>query len=63
MSKISSSVKILTRFFCADGELLAGLALAYRVVGIHADAVDRGGVKIHYVGLIVGGRDVPSGML
>ncbi len=54
---------LLTRFLCADGEFLAGLTLAYGVVGVHADAVDRRGVKVHNVGLIVGGGDVSSGML
>lgn len=59
----SSAAEILTCFFCADGELLTGFALAYGVVGVHADAVDGGRVKVHYVGLIVSGGDVSSGML
>lgn len=57
------AVKILTCFLCANGEFLTGLAFAYRIVGVHADAVDRGGVQVHYVRLIVGGGDVSSGML
>lgn len=59
----SSAAKILTCFLCADGEFLTGLALAYSIVGVHADAVDGGRVKVHYVGLVVGGGDVSSGML
>lgn len=54
--------QILTGFLCADGELLTGLALANRIVGVHANAVDGGRVKVHYVGLIVGGGDVSSGV-
>lgn len=53
----------LTSFLGADGKLLTGLALAYGVVGIHADAVDGGRVKIHNVGLIVSGGNVSGGML
>lgn len=53
----------LTRFLRADGEFFAGLALAYNVVGVHADAVDRGRVKVHNVGLVVGGGDVPCRVL
>lgn len=59
----SSAIKIHTCFLCADGEFLTGLTLAYRVVGVHADAVDRGRVKVYYVGLIVCGGDVSCGML
>lgn len=59
----SSAVKILTCFLGANGELLTGLTLAYSVVGVHADAVDRGRVKVYYVGLIVGGGNITSGVL
>lgn len=53
----------LTGLLCANGELFAGLALAYNIVGVHADAVDGGGVKVHDVGLVVGGGDVSRGVL
>lgn len=56
-------MNILTCFLCTDGEFLTGLALAYGVVGVHADAVDRGRVKVHYVGLIVGRGDISSRVL
>lgn len=59
----SSVVKTLTCFFCADGEFLTGLAFSYSIVRVHADAVDGGRVEVHYVGLIVSGGDVSSGML
>lgn len=55
-------VKLRTCFLCADGQLFTGLALPYGIVGEHADAVDRGGVEVHYVGLVVGGGDVASRM-
>lgn len=58
----SSAVKILTCFLCANGEFFTGLAFAYSIVGVHADAIDRGRVKVHYVGLIVGGGNITSGM-
>lgn len=53
----------LTRFLRADGEFFAGLALAYHVVGVHADAVDGCGVKVHDVCLVVRGGDVPCCVL
>lgn len=53
----------LTRFLRADGEFFAGLALAYDVVGVHADAVDGGRVEVHNVGLVVGGGDVSRRVL
>lgn len=53
----------LTCFLCANCEFLTGLTLAYSIVGVHADAVNGGRVKVHDVGLIVCGRDVTSGML
>ena len=60
---LTFTVEILTCFLRADGEFLTGLALAYRVVGVHADAVDGGRVKVYDVGLIVGGRNISSGVL
>lgn len=54
---------MLTCFLCADGEFFTSLALAYGIVGVHADAVDRSRVEVHYVGLIVGGGDISSRML
>ena len=51
-----------TCFLGADGELLAGGAAPDLVVGVHADAVDAGGVQLHDVGLVVGGGDVPGGV-
>lgn len=59
----SSAVKRLTCFLCADSEFLTSLALAYCIVGVHADTVDRCRMKIHYVGLVVGWRDISGGML
>lgn len=53
----------LTRFLRADGEFFAGLALADDIVGVHADAVDRGGVKVHNVCLVVCGGDVSCRVL
>lgn len=61
--KKSRAERRLTRFLCANGEFFTGLALAYGIVRIHADAVDRGGVKVHNVCLVVGGGDVSSRML
>ena len=58
----SSAARVHTCFLCADGELLTGLTLAYGVVGVHADAIDGGRVKVHDVGLIVGGGNIPSCM-
>lgn len=51
-----------TRFLCADGELLAGLAPTNLVVGVHADAVDGGRMQLHDVGLVVCGRDLAGGV-
>lgn len=59
----SCAERRLTRFLCANGEFFTGLTLAYGIVRIHADAVDRGGVKVHNVCLVVGGGDVSSRML
>lgn len=50
----------LTCFLSTDGELFAGEAAAYLVVGVHADAVNAGRVQLHDVGLVVGGGDVPG---
>lgn len=51
-----------TCFLCADGELFAGLTASNLVVGVHANAVHGRRVELHYVGLVVGGRDLTGGM-
>lgn len=51
-----------TCFLCADGQLFAGLTASNLVVGVHANAVHRCRVELHYVGLVVGGWDLTGGM-
>lgn len=51
-----------TGFLCADGQLFACLTASNLVVGIHANAVHGCRVELHYVGLVVGGRDLTGGM-
>lgn len=52
-----------TCFLGADGELLAGLAAADLVEGVHADAVHGGGVQVHDVRLVDGRGDVACRLL
>lgn len=54
---------MLTCLLCADGELLARLAAANLVEGVHANAVHRCWVQVHDVGLVDGGGDVACGLL
>lgn len=51
-----------TGFLCADGQLFACLTASNLVVGIHANAVHGCRVELHYVGLVVCGRDLTGGM-
>lgn len=55
--------KVLTGLLSADGELLARLAAANLVEGIHADAVHGCRVQVHDVGLVDGRGDVACGLL
>ena len=45
---------MLTSLLSADGELLARLAAANLVEGVHADAVHGGRMQVHDVGLVDG---------
>lgn len=55
--------QVLTSFLSADGQLLAWLAAADLVEGIHADAVHGCRVQVYNVGLVDGGGDVACGLL
>lgn len=48
----------LTGFIGGDGELVAGLALSYEVLGKHADVVGGGGVQVDDGGLVELRRDI-----
>ena len=59
----SHKARVLTGLLGANGELFAWLAAANLVEGVHADAVHRGWVQVHDVGLVDGGGDVACGLL